>query len=345
MMKKFVCFLMSVFVMGTASAADPFTVSGVPVDATGATAITAQTKAISEGQALAAQVLIDRLTLESERMKMRFEPLDNETIARMIRALEISNEKRSSNRYLGDITVAFNPSQVQETLKSRGLAMISTQSRQRLVLPLLNGELWSLNGWSTAMQNRAFLHSLTPLRAVATGEGAEALISANQALAMDMAALRRVGERYGLAQVLIADARQSGAGVFVTLTDVALDSGQVRQLGSVSGADYDRAAWAVINTLESDWKNASVSLAESAEDIHVTVLYRSLNEWLSLQDVINGSAQIQDARLDALSKDGAMMTLTYGGDMNRLRNELAFKGVDIREDPALGVVLSRTSRF
>jgi len=77
----------------------------------------------------------------------------------------------------------------------------------------------------------------------------------------------------------------------------------------------------------------------------VSILYRSHSEWLRLKEAINGSAQIQDARLDALSKDGALMTITYGGDIGRLRNELAFKGVDVREDPSLGVVLGSTGRF
>jgi len=39
------------------------------------------------------------------------------------------------------------------------------------------------------------------------------------------------------------------------------------------------------------------------------------------------------------------MTLTYGGDINRLRNELSFKGVDVRTDPKLGLVLARAGRF
>jgi len=87
-----------------ALAADPFTVSAVPVDATGQTAIEAQTIAISDGQLRAGQALIERLTLGGSGSVT----LDTPTIAKLIRALEISNEKRSGNRYLGDITVAFN---------------------------------------------------------------------------------------------------------------------------------------------------------------------------------------------------------------------------------------------
>lgn len=329
-----------------AMAADPFTVSGVPVDATGATAIEAQTMAMSEGQAIAAQVLINRLTLKSERDSKPAAPLETETIARMIRALEVANEKRSASRYLGDITVAFNPAQVQATLHDLGLNMISTQSRERLVLPVLGGQnLWTPNAWSAAMQNGAFAHSLTPLRTAKMGDGAERLIDNVGVRSGNMDALRAIGARYGLSQVLIAEATPGAAGIRVSLTDIALDTGQARGLGTVTGADYNLASWAVIEALESDWKQASVSLAENAENMVVSVLYRSHAEWLQLQEAINGSAQIQGARLDALSKDGALMTLTYGGDIERLRNELAFKGVRLERDPELGVVLSRSGRF
>ena len=66
---------------------------------------------------------------------------------------------------------------------------------------------------------------------------------------------------------------------------------------------------------------------------------------MQLQDIINGSAQIRSARLQAISKSGALMALTYGGDMDRLRNELAYKGVSLKEDKNLGMVLSRTGSF
>ena len=54
------------------------------------------------------------------------------------------------------------------------------------------------------------------------------------------------------------------------------------------------------------------------------------SEWQQLQDIINGSAQIRSAQLIALSKRGALMSLTYGGDLERLRNELAFKGLQLK---------------
>lgn len=335
--------LLAMTIAYSAHAADPFTVAGVPVAATGDTAIEAQTTALSSGQARAAEILLERVTLTGERSSKGLPDLDMETVAPLIRALEISNEKRSAGRYSGDVTIAFNPVRVQELLRTRGIKMIATQSRERLVLPVLDGQsLWSGHSWNYAMQNGAFAHSLTPLRAISADDGSRALIDNAQAQAVNMKALKALGARYGVAQILIAEASQGVAGVRVKLTDVALDTGKTQKLGTVRGADFTQAASAAVSKLESEWKYASVSLAENAVDMTVSVLYRSLNEWQTLQDVINGSAQIQDARLDALSKDGALMTLTYGGDMDRLRNELSFKGVNIRAHDKFGMVLTRT---
>jgi len=290
---------------GFAHAADPFTVAGIAVDATGETPIEAQTLAIRDGQARAANILLERLTVESERLAKGAVPVSEDNAAKMIRAMEIDNEKRSATRYLGDITVAFNPSAMQ--------AVVDPES-----------------DWFKAWENSGAQHALTPIRALSADQAASLASSA-----FDVNAVKQIGTSFGVQQVLIAD----DLGGFVKVTDVALDSSQ-RQEFSVNGGPL-----AVISQLENDWKQASVSVAASAVEMPISILYSSHSEWLRLKEAINGSAQIQDARLDALSKDGALMTITYGGDINRLRNELAFKGVDVREDPSLGVVLGRTGSF
>lgn len=333
------------FVPAFAFAADPFTVAGVPVDASGATAIEAQTTAISEGQLIAAEILMNRLTLSSERSSRNVPPLTAETVAPLIRALEISNEKRSARRYLGDVTIAFNPSQVQRFLADRNLTMVSTQARARLVLPIVEGSnVWSSNGWQQAWANPALGHSLTPVVAANAGQGGSGLISTAQVRAADMDALRSVGRLYGVDQVLVAIASPSASGVSVSLKDIALDTGRAQNLGRVTGYDYKDAVSKSITKLEGNWKSASVSFAQNAVSMPVSVLYGSHNDWLRIKEVINNSAQIQDARLDALAKDGALMTLTYGGDIDRLANEMAFKGVEVRRSAELGMVVLQLSR-
>ena len=318
-----------------AQAADPFTVSGIPVDATGNTPIEAQTLAIRNGQARAANLLLERLTVESERAAKGTVPISEENAAKLIRSMEIDNEKRSSTRYLGDITVGFNPSAMQAYLRQADLTMVSSQSRDRLIVPLSNGVLNVDSDWFKAWPKSGAQHALTPIRSM-TAEQASALpVSAAAIAALDMTALKQLGVLMNVQQILIAN----DLGNYVKVTDVSLDSGQ-RQTFSANGGPQS-----ILSKLDGDWKTASVSRAENAVEMPISILYDTHNEWLSLKEAINGSAQIQDARLDALSKDGALMTITYGGDMSRLRNELAGKGVDVRSDPKLGVVFGRRGRF
>ncbi len=329
-----------------AHATDPFTVVGIPVDATGTSPIEAQTLAIQDGQSRAAQAIIERLTLDSERSRAVLPPIEVDIAAKMIRALEIANEKRSANRYLGDITVAFNPTELQKYLRANGLNMISTQARTRLIVPVLDNEpLWDINPWSIVWQDGRYSHALTPIKSVQFGQGDDSIITSLEANSLDLTALKRLGRRFGIDQVLVAQSSQNTGAFRAKITDIALDTGLKRELGYVSGIDFQDLANNVVGSLEADWKQASVSVAENAVSMAVSVLYDGHGEWLRLKEAINGSAQIQDARLDALSKDGALMTITYGGDITRLRNELAFKGVDVRNDPSLGVVLARTGRF
>ncbi|WP_409433424.1 hypothetical protein ACJ3XI_02665 [Litorimonas sp. RW-G-Af-16] len=330
-MTRFITLIFSLFIMLQASlawAADPFTVVGLPVDATANSAIEAQTMAIQDGQVRAAKILLERLTLENERAAKPLPEMTPETVGRMIRALEINNEKRSANRYLGDISVAFNPREVQSYLRGLDLTLMSSQARSRLIVPI------GSDSFAEGFAVNRFGHALTPL----TPSGMVEVSTPDETRLQGLAA------QYGTQQILLVE-ELGGRGVSATVTDMALDAGTKRSFtvtGASSSADL---ADKIVARLERDWKAASTTSAQADVTSVVSVLYDNHAEWLRLQQAINTAAQIKDARLDALSKDGALMTVTYGGDMSKLQTELRYKGVDVRDDPKLGLVFARTGRF
>lgn len=346
-MTRILIFFFALFTfLGTDSAfaADPFTVAAVRVDATADSAIDAQLKATEAGQIRAAQLLIERLTLPSERAVNGLPEITIDTARAMIRGQSPQNEKRSSRRYLADITVAFNPSRVQSFLRDNNLTMVITQSRPSLVVPILNGsDPWTHNEWVQAWQDGGYEYALTPVKSAAVDADISGLVTLAQLQSRDKAALSRTARQFDVAQILIARASGSEGAVTVNLSDYAVDTGQSRSIGTVNAASFADAATASVQMLENKWKEASVVRAENAKTMAVSILYNNFEDWMTLQSVINNSAQIQDARLDALSKDGAMMTLTFGGDMDRLANELAYKGVQIKTDPKIGVYLARNN--
>ena len=341
----FIClaFMMSI----SAFAADPYTVADVAVDASAGNALEAQTKAVSDGQLRAANIIIERLTLASERAAKGFRGINAQDSALLIRALEIANEKRSANRYLGDITVAFNRQAVASFLRTKGLTLVDTQSRKRLVIPSLDGEsIFTNNAFSKSLMAANLEHALTPMQSLTRRSEAYAAAGSGMVSDLNIARLKVLGQVYGVQQVLIAEAVRTSAGLRVKLTDYALDSGEKRSLGSVSAYNANDAVAKLVAKVEEDWKKSTATQTSGKSvTMPVSVLYRSHAEWMQIQDVINGSAQIRSARLEAFSKSGALMFLTYAGDISRLRNELAYKGMSLKQDDKLGMVLSRTGAF
>ena len=301
-------------VAGTAFAADPFTVAGVAVDARAPSAIEAQTLAIQQGYSLAAQQLLERLTLEEERGRLGLPDLTPEVVGPLIRGQTIDNERRSNTRYLGNVSFAFNPSGVQALLRERGLTMVTSQAQERLIIPM---DVAPDSALAALIRSNPFKHSLTPLRA----QPVQAM-PMPEGFASQDEMIRALTERAGLQRALVV----YGNG---RIEDVGLDGSRRSLSGPLPRA---------VATLEREWKQTAAVPSGTSSTATASVLYSSLAEWQRLQRAINTSAQVRDARLDAVSKDGALMTISYG-DFARLQSEMAQKGVILEQDPKLGLVI------
>ncbi|HHL42950.1 MAG TPA: DUF2066 domain-containing protein [Hellea balneolensis] len=343
----FLIVFFGLLVSHSAQAADPFTIYGVHVDASADNAIEAQTKAIEDGQLRAANMMVERVSLEKDRVSKGFQGVSAVDGPKLIRGLAIDNEKRSANRYLGDINVSFNPRAIEAYLRAKGLQMITTQARKRLVIPILNGApVLSENQWYDVWRKTNLASSLTPMEAIAPVPEAYAVLASGAGKRLDVAALQSLGRIYGVQQILVVNARDSGGNMSASVTDIALDTKESNRLGTFYAATPRELLDKIVKTLESNWKQSVVSQSSTKNVIlPVSVLYRNHAEWINLQNLINDTAQIRSASLQAISKTGAMMNLVYGGDFDRMKNELAYKGVEIRQDENLGTVLFKSGAF
>src|SRR6266481_1261353 len=94
-----------------ARAADPtYTVSGIHVDATASSVSVAQTIAIDQGRPRAWDVLFKRIAKQSDWGKQP--KLDAGGLKRIARGFTVTHEKRSTTRYVADITYIFSPEAV-----------------------------------------------------------------------------------------------------------------------------------------------------------------------------------------------------------------------------------------
>jgi hypothetical protein len=322
LMKQFLTAVaISLFALPTL-AADPFTVAKVPVDARAESAIQAQTQAVQSGYIIAARELLNRITLESERSTRGLPELTVSTVGPLIRGQTIDNERRSNTRYIGDISIAFNPAAVQRMLRDSNLTMVTSQARERLAIPAGVSRNSAL---AADLLSGRYAHALTPIKSLSAEDMGNLYGEPTSAQVQSLAS------RYGVDQVLIV--RDNGGGS-ITATDISLDTGDSRRVNANGGMA------GLIAQMEADWKETSAVTSENAQSSTVSILFGSMDEWQRLQGAINNSAQVRDARLDALSKDGALMTISYGS-LDRLAAEMAQKGVRVFNDPNLGLVIRR----
>ncbi|MCP2670025.1 DUF2066 domain-containing protein [Maricaulaceae bacterium EIL42A08] len=320
--------------------AQPFTVKNVEIDATADSAFEAQRQAMSDGQVRAAMTLIERLTLPEDRFEFDPEIVTADVAAELIAGLQIANEQRSATRYRGELTIEFDRRAVGEFFDLYEMAYVESPASPMLAIaisdegngPTLSGE------WARAWREGAYETALTPF-AVYNDREAQSAISVSAALAMDEDALARVAELYGVNAVAVVTARQGGGAVrtggnMMRFTD---EGSVVEPLPSVSArGGFAAAADRFVSERELAWKREAVVRDTEVGELSVTVLYNSLREWRGLQRAVAGAALIQDARLDALSRRGAAMTLVHRGSLEQVTAELAARGAQLEEDADLG---------
>jgi len=338
---------------GLATADSPYTVVAVPIDASASNALEAQTQAMQRGQVAAVQRLVERLTLPEDRGLIP--PVSNDDAAMMISGLQVRNEQRSATRYLGELTVSFDPRAVRTWLNGLGVPFVEGQSREILVLPVLqtgNGYwLWNAinsetgedreNPWLMEWRNGGYQHALSPVSAP-SGDAGRMLIDGAGAAQMNEDQLRSVAQAYGVSRVAVMIASQSEGGVRVDGRLFSVDgSGEMtsQAIPTMGVPSFRAAARRFVGDLEAAWKSEAIVRGGGAETLSITVLYSSLAEWLRLQNAMTGASLISSAQLDAIAPTGAMMTLQYRGSMAQLQRELDARGARLMEDSELGLVV------
>lgn len=324
---------------------DVFTIAGVPVDATAASAAAAREQARAEGQRIAFGKLLERLTLAADRN--RLPKASDATLNELVRGFEVARERRSGVRYLAEYTFHFHPIGVRRFLRQANIPFAETPSKPLIVLPVLReGEtavLWDdTNRWRDAWSQRTPQPSLVPLT-LPLGELADvSAIDGPAAVAGDDLRLQAIAQRYGGGDVLVAQAVLTGANddrkLVVTATRYVPGSPGHEQswsntyvaLPKESEADLlGRGADGTAITMEEAWKAANVLDFNQNGTLHAHVPAANLQEWIAVRDRLTDIPAVRGSDLLALGRDGAEVIIHYVGDAAQLRLALAQRDLEL----------------
>ena len=322
-----------------AAADDLFAVAGIVVDAEAESAQAAQDVAVAEAGIRAFERMLRKLTLPADHE--RLPPAEAAALTGLVRGWEVTNERRSERRYIGEFTVRFDAAAVREALRGAGVSHAETRSPPLLVLPVLVGEtganLWDVpHPWRAAWRDLDWRHRLLDL-ALPYGELADlADISASQALAGDEARLDAIAQRYDAAGVLVAVARPVAGGESVAV-EVAPHRAPVTAPAPADfhGPEaYLRAAAALAGALERSWIAGNLLGTGGAERLDAVAGLGGLDAWIALRRGLAALGQVERVEVHSLSVAEAAVTLHYLGTRERLRAALAARGLALAADDA-----------
>lgn len=305
------------------AAEDIFAVSGVKVEATGASATQARDAAIAQGRPVAWTRLYRRLT--RERDWPRQPRLDDDTLLRMIRAFEIANEKRSSTRYLAEITYAFRAAEVRRLLQQAGISYTESSARPVLVVPIIAGAAQPFDpagAWTQAWATGDMDQGLLRLQLPSADAADMAVLSRADLAEAQWSAFAPLTVRYGASEVLIAKATPGAGAVRVELVRVGPSGSQTMPLAAPQ-ANYAAAAQAAAESLREAWKGRSAVNYGQRSKLTALVAFSSGQEWNAIRGRLAQVPSIVNVDVAGLTVKNAAIELSYVGQLSQLQDALA----------------------
>lgn len=310
--------------VAAADTRDVYTITDIKVDETASSVIEARQKAMDAAKLIGARELIRKITAGGGT------PVDMALANQFAAAVDVQEEVAGANRYRGTLSVVFNPRTVRAHLDSAGVSYVDRQGPMGLFVPVGSGG--EFNRWLDTLES-GDKYGLSPF---VTALGIYDRSASWQDLQQEAAAL---GARRGI----IGELTGLPGAYRVRLS--AVTAAGTQALGTTNPAatlqDTNRAVSAYLGEI---WKRSAVVDKSGGNRIQqVTVLYTSLAEWNTLRGSIARSPLVSDFKINAVARDGALVTFAYAGGSDRLSSDFLQRGIALERQGAMTIVRSATS--
>ncbi|MGA7714229.1 MAG: DUF2066 domain-containing protein [Rhizomicrobium sp.] len=312
-----------------ASADGTFTVTGVHVDASGSSVSEARNSAIAGGRPAAWQALFRRLTRQQDWARQPV--LDGPTLQKIITGYFPTNEKRSTTRYVAEVTYMFSPEAVAKLLQSAGIPYASVQAKRVLVIPMAPGYSRG-SGWTMALASPRFANSMVPY-SVPIGDAVDSSVLSG--LVFETASwtdVEPVASRVHASEAVLIQAVQTGAKLTVTLKRLGqgeLPTKTSFEIPILQGAQstYPAAADAAVRAMEDLWKSHAAVDFNQKGKLVADVRFASLAQFAGLQSTLASVPNVSSVNVVAMDIGEARLTISYIGSADQLRDAMAQAGL------------------
>jgi CDP-diacylglycerol--glycerol-3-phosphate 3-phosphatidyltransferase len=307
------------------AAADLYTVTDIRIDATAESAQAARDLAMAQGRPVAWQRIYRRLTPSAQWARQP--RLSDQQLFRLIRSFEVSGERRSTTRYLADVTYHFNPAAVRQLLRQSGVAFTETRSRPAIVIPMVADAAFDpMSDWSVAWNHPSYNAGLVPMMLPDADVENEAILTRTDLLQADWGSLLPLSRRYNASLIVVAVASADGRSVRAIEISPA---GRTPSSFAFAQPNFAALADAVTEKVAESWKGrSSVDYATRARLV-ADVQFNSLEEWSRIRSQLGAVRAVSDFEVLGLARNEAEIDLGYFGRTEQLRDAMAQQNLNL----------------
>lgn len=321
--------------------ADLFTVAGVRVDQSSANATQARTLALAQAQRNGFERLAQRLTTPADQARLTLPRPDDATLDRLVRGVDVEEQRQSGTRYLGRFAVRFDPAGVTSLLQGAGFTVLDRRGPPALVVPQFPQAAAPGPGvgapvvdpWRQAWEQGGFSREVLPLViAPGTVVGPADWPSAAAAAASAGAATAIFAVAHAAGATLTADLVETAPG------GVRVNRGQVT--AAIQGGDpgvpdaFRRLAESANARLQAEFKSRAPATSADRRKLQVSALYRDMAEWTRIKESLGqAGAAISEIRIEAIAREGAIVSFTHAGSPEDVAVALQRYGLQLSSTP------------
>jgi hypothetical protein len=310
------------------AAEDLYTVSGIHVDATAASSTEAFNAAIAQGRVKAFQILFRRLTRQQDWGRQP--AMDTAALTRASRSFTVSNERRSTTRYVADVSYIFSPDAVARLLRAASIAYSQGQAKRILVIPM--SPVPAHGPWAQALSAPSLQGSLVPYTVADAADLAQL-----QGLNFDTADWGDVAaaassihaSEAALLQAVYADGHLTVNIRRVGLGETPAKSSIEVPMTGTLGTTYPVAAQAAVSALEDMWKSRSAIDYSQRGRLVADVRIPSLVQWGAIQSQLAAVPNVSSVTVVAMDIGYALLQIAYTGTPDQLRDALGGAGLSL----------------
>jgi hypothetical protein len=322
---------------GGAGADDLFTIGGVRVDRSAASAQQARDAAVAEAERKAFDLLIRRLTDPAQAARLA-RPADRD-LAALVQGFQVEQERASGTRYVATLDISFNGDAVRQLLGAAGIPFVQTAARPLLVVPVYRAGketlLWEDgNVWRQAWLENPPHTGLVPL-VVPQGDVEDlGTLDSGDALAAKPGAFDALIRRYATAGVLLAEASADPDGIALRIAEILggnrrelLADRVARTAGERDSALYARAVQQIGELVEERYRRDNLVAPGTGGTVTAQIPLDGLDRWLAIRRDLQSVGLVQRLALRALNKNQAVVDIAFNGDEKQLVAALAQTGM------------------